>query len=203
MDRAAHWQDVYASKQPGQVSWYAPRLERSLSLISGVASPDAAVIDVGGGASTLVDDLLRLGFHDVTVLDVSEAALQASQRRLGAAAERVHWIVSDVLAARLPRRFDLWHDRAVFHFLTDPADRATYAALARASVVPGGHLVMATFAPDGPSRCSGLDVARYDGAMIAGELAGFELVEESREAHVTPWGAEQRFAYFLLCRSRA
>jgi len=202
MGRDQHWEDVYTKKRPTEVSWYAPSLARSLDLIFRASKPGSAVIDVGGGASTLVDDLLRAGYRDVTVLDISAAALTAAQGRLGSAARSVHWLIADVVAAELPTaRFDLWHDRAVFHFLTEATERAGYAALARSSVKPGGHLVMATFAPDGPSRCSGLEVRRYDGASLAGEFSGFELIEESRESHTTPAGAEQRFTYALLRRA--
>lgn len=202
MERDRHWEGVYTEKQSNTVSWYAPTLARSLDLITRVTGPDSAVVDVGGGASTLVDDLIRLGYLDVTVLDISSAALTVARERLGPAAERARWIVGDVVTALLPgARFDLWHDRAVYHFLTAATDRAAYATLVQRSVKPGGHLVMATFAPDGPSRCSGLDVVRYDGPSLARELPGFELIEETRESHTTPSGTEQRFSYSLLRRS--
>jgi SAM-dependent methyltransferase len=203
MERERHWEGVYTTKAPDQLSWYAPRLGRSLDLILGAARPPAAVIDVGGGASTLVDDLLRLGYAPVTVLDVSDSALQVSRARLGSEADRVSWVVGDVIHTDLhPQAFDVWHDRAAFHFLLDPADRAAYAARAARSVRPGGHLVIATFAPEGPEKCSGLEVVRYDGAGLQAVLGpSFRLESEERETHVTPWGAEQRFTYAVLERA--
>ncbi len=202
MERERHWEGVYTTKAPDQVSWYAPRLDRSLELILRAGKPPAAVIDVGGGASTLVDDLLRLGYGPVTVLDVSDSALQVSRARLGSEADRVHWLAGDVIHTVLPPgAFDVWHDRAAFHFLLDPADQAAYAARAARSVRPGGHLVIATFAPDGPEKCSGLEVARYDGAGLASVLGpSFRLESEERETHLTPWGAQQRFVYAVLER---
>jgi SAM-dependent methyltransferase len=202
MERERHWEEVYTTKAPDQVSWYAPRLDRSLELILHARRPPAAVIDVGGGASTLVDDLLRLGYGPVTVLDVSDSALQLSRARLGSDSGRVCWLAGDVIHTDLPREaYDVWHDRAAFHFLLDPADRAAYAARAARSVRKGGRLVIATFAPDGPAKCSGLEVARYDGAALASTLGpSFRLEAEARETHVTPWGAEQRFTYAVLER---
>jgi SAM-dependent methyltransferase len=202
LERGQHWEDVYRKKRSNEVSWYAPSLARSLELVFRVTDPRSGVIDVGGGASTLVDDLLRAGYRDVTVLDISGTALAVTEERLGPAAETVHWIVADALTAELPpARFDLWHDRAVFHFLTETTDRAAYAARARSSVKPGAHLLMATFAPEGPNRCSGLEVVRYDGASLARELPGFNLLEESREWHTTPAGSRQQFTYALLQRA--
>lgn len=202
MKREDHWEGVYTARAPTEVSWYASRLHRSLALISSVAPPPAAVIDVGGGASTLVDDLLARGYGPLTVLDVSESALQFSQARLGADARRVRWVVGDVVHSDLPEAaWDVWHDRAVFHFLLDPADQAAYAARAAHAVRPGGHLVVATFAPDGPEKCSGLDVVRYDAPELARTLGpAFRLVRQERESHVTPWGSEQRFIYAVLER---
>lgn len=202
-DRKAHWEHVWETRRPGDVSWFQPRPDRSLALLDAAGiGPASAVIDVGGGDSTLVDALLARGARHVTVLDVSGAALARARARLGAAAARVTWLEADVTRAELPAgAYDAWHDRAVFHFLTDAADRRRYAAVAHATVRAGGTLVMATFAPDGPTRCSGLEVARYDGAGIARELgAGFELVSETRETHHTPAGAEQRFTYAVLRR---
>jgi SAM-dependent methyltransferase len=199
MERQTHWQKVYGGKRWNEVSWYADHLERSLALIKAVADRGAAVIDVGGGASTLVDDLLAEGYTDLTVLDLSATALQAAKERLGPRAKAVTWLIADIASASLPqRRYDVWHDRAVFHFLTAREDRLAYAERARVSLKPGGHIVMSTFAPEGPSRCSGLDVNRYDGPAITRELRGFELIQESRLSHTTPSGAEQAFACFLL-----
>jgi SAM-dependent methyltransferase len=198
VDRKEHWAAVYGRKPATEVSWYAPTLVRSLALIT-ERGPDAAVIDVGAGASTLVDDLLASGYHDVTLLDVSAAALGATQERLGPKAASVNWIVGDVTAIDLEvDRYDVWHDRAVFHFLTASDDRAAYARLAAKSTKRGGCLIIATFAPDGPARCSGLETVRYDGARLAQELPGFTLKKELRELHRTPSGAEQQFMYALL-----
>jgi SAM-dependent methyltransferase len=173
----------------------------SLRLIAGTGvSRSAPVIDVGGGASVLVDGLLEAGFTDVTVLDLSGAALASSRARLGARASSVQWTEADVTRADLPpRSFDLWHDRAVFHFLTDRADRLAYLRVLRHALRPGGHVVIATFAEDGPERCSGLPVRRYAPAQLHAELGSdFELLASEREAHVTPAGAVQRFQYSLF-----
>ncbi len=199
LDRERHWDDVYTKRLASEVSWYAQHLERSLAMIKTVSNPSASIIDVGGGASSLVDDLLAVGYEDLSVLDVSAAALGVAQERLGNRGESVTWLVSDITTAELPAdRFDVWHDRAVFHFLTSLRDRAAYVERARRSVRAGGHLVMATFAPDGPSRCSGLETARYDGPSLAKELSGFELLQQERSCHVTPAAIEQRFVYSLL-----
>jgi SAM-dependent methyltransferase len=197
MKREHHWQGVYQEKPSDEVSWFAPRLEESLQLITEVTTPTARVIDVGGGASTLVDDLLGRGYRDVTVLDLSSAALDVARRRLGDAGRDVTWIACDVTEVELePARYDLWHDRAVFHFLTEAADREAYVERARRSVADGGHLVMGTFSLSGPTRCSGLDVVRYDAASLALELgADFELEGELAANHRTPAGREQAFLF--------
>jgi SAM-dependent methyltransferase len=162
---------------------------------------DARIVDIGAGASTLVDGLLDGGYHDITVLDLSEAALQVAQTRLGRKGEPVTWQVADVCHADLePASYDIWHDRAVFHFLTDAADRAAYVAQVRRSLRPGGHVIVATFADDGPERCSGLPVVRYSAAQLHAALGpGFGLVESHREVHVTPARSQQVFTY-LVCR---
>ena len=197
-----HWDTVYRTKAVDAVSWYRPHLERSLALIERVA-PDraAAVIDVGGGESTLVDDLVAGGYRDVTVLDISGAAIDFARGRLGERGANVTWITSDVTRAVLPpRRYDVWHDRAVFHFLTDPERRAAYVRQVAASVRPGGHVIVATFGPEGPTKCSGLDVVRYDADALHGEFGGkFRLVQSDTEVHTTPAGAAQQFLY-CLCR---
>lgn len=202
-DRKAHWQNVYRTKAVDSVSWYRPHLDVSLELL-GLAglSADSRLIDVGGGASTLVDDLVGRGMRHLTILDVSEEALAITRRRLGATASTVVWMASDVLQADLPAAgFDIWHDRAVFHFLTDPADAARYAEQAAAAVCSGGHAVIGGFAPDGPDRCSGLPVARRSAEDIAVTLgASFRLVSKRAERHTTPAGGEQSFAYALLLR---
>lgn len=202
-ERQAHWQNVYRTRTADSVSWYRPHLEISLELLerAGV-SVDSRLIDVGGGASTLVDDLLARGLGRITVLDLSAAALDVARTRLGERARDVAWRVDDVLTAALPAGgFDVWHDRAVFHFLTDPADAARYARQAALAVRPGGHAVIAGFAPDGPERCSGLPVARRSAQEIE-QLLGpaFRLLERRGERHLTPAGGEQSFEYALLTR---
>ena len=203
MDRKAHWEQVYASKRPDEVSWFQPTPTRSLALIEELGLPRSTrVIDVGGGDSTLVDALLERGFDRVTVLDLSGAALARAQLRLGERAAFATWIEGDVTRVQLEEgAFDLWHDRAVFHFLTDAGDRARYAALAARALAPGGTAIIATFAPDGPQRCSGLDVARYDAEGIAAALGEeFTLVRGLRDVHRTPSGKEQRFTFAVLRR---
>jgi SAM-dependent methyltransferase len=204
MDRKSHWEAVYSSKGPSEASWYQPEARLSMRWIQQLA-PDLAapIIDVGGGASVLVDQLLAAGYINMTVLDLVGAALQRTQRRLGEAARRVRWIEGDVLSAALPpKRFAFWHDRAVFHFLTDPVDRVRYVAQLRSALEPGGYVLIATFAADGPTRCSGLDVARYTPSELHAQLGtGFELVAEEREEHRTPTRAQQAFTY-CICRWR-
>ncbi len=202
MQTKAHWERVYASRSPAEVSWFQPHAERSVRLIREAGVPtEAAIIDVGGGASTLVDDLLAAGYGNVTVLDLSAHALAAARARLGARAREVRWIEANVLEAALPRHgYDVWHDRAVFHFLTDPADRHTYVRQVLHAVRPGGLVIVATFAPDGPERCSGLPVMRYDPQGLHAEFgAPFSLLRHEREAHHTPAGKVQQFIY-CLCR---
>ena len=196
-----HWDQVYRTRAAEQVSWYQPHARKSMELIRR-AEPDlaAAIMDAGGGASTLVDGLIEAGYRDVTVLDLAQDALAMAQARLGKQASSVHWITADVLSAELPAaRYDVWHDRAAFHFLTGPDDRARYMAQVRRAVKPGGHLVIATFALDGPARCSGLDVVRYSPESLADEMGdGFQLSWSAYEEHPTPSGAIQRFQYSLL-----
>ena len=200
--RQAHWQGVYAAKRDTAVSWFEAEPAVSLALIDLVGTPkQGAVIDVGGGASRLVDHLLDRGFADVTVLDLSAAALAAARQRLGAAGGRVQWIVADATTWEPPRRYALWHDRAALHFLTDPADRAAYVARLRQALMPGGHAIIGTFAPDGPEKCSGLPVVRYDADSLAGVLGpGFALLDSRRHAHLTPSGTEQRFHFATFRR---
>ena len=196
-DRQDHWQQVYTKKQSTDVSWYQPKPEKSLQLIraSGVAL-DASIIDVGGGASTLVDHLLDAGYRDVTVLDIAEAAFEQSRHRLGPMSDNVRWIVADVTQFEAERSYDLWHDRAVLHFLTDAEDRENYVAALNRAVGPGGYLVVSSFGPEGPLKCSGLDVRRYDIEMVR-ELVGetFELQSDELETHTTPGGSTQQFLY--------
>jgi len=197
MNRQEHWEKVYAGKAPETVSWYQPRPAVSLELVAaaGIRLQDP-VIDVGGGASTFVDCLLDAGFSAVTVLDLSAEALASARARLGARAEQVQWLHEDVTRFHPATRFALWHDRAVFHFLVDAADRAAYVDSLRRSLAPDGTVIIATFALDGPDKCSGLPVLRYDEASLRRELGqGFELLEARRETHLTPWRSEQRFLY--------
>jgi ubiquinone/menaquinone biosynthesis C-methylase UbiE len=184
------------------VSWYRPHLDRSLALIES-ASPDrsARIIDIGGGESTLVDDLLVRGYRNLTILDVSQTALDVTRARLGEAGKTVQWLCADVTQVELPAHsFDVWHDRAVFHFLIAPEQRKAYVRLAARAVKPGGHVIVGTFGPEGPTQCSGLDVARYDADSLHGEFGQqFKLVESSKELHRTPLGTTQQFIY-CYCR---
>jgi len=194
--RKSHWERVYTTKDETGVSWYQDEPTRSLELIRAIApAVGGRIIDVGGGASVLVDRLLGLSFERIAVLDVSETALGKARSRLGERARRVEWLVADVTELQDVGTFDVWHDRAVFHFLTDVADRKKYVALARRTVPRGGHLIIATFADDGPKRCSDLDVCRYNADSLGAELEGFSLVREAAETHTTPWGASQAFFY--------
>ncbi len=198
-----HWDQIYRTKSPDAVSWFAAHLDTSLRMIQHVApAPEAVIIDVGGGEATLVDDLLALGYRDLTVLDISETAVQAMRERLGAKAASVQWLVSDVTTSTLPPgRYEVWHDRAVFHFLTDPADRQAYVARATQSLKADGYAIVATFGPEGPLKCSGLDTVRYDAARLQAEFeAGFALVESKIESHQTPFGTNQQFLYCLFKR---
>ena len=205
MGDATHWQQVYTTKATDAVSWYRPHLERSLEFIDRLElAPDAPILDVGAGASTLVDDLLARGFREVTVNDLADAALEHSRARVASLPpQRQHgacFLPGDITTLALPAaHYALWHDRAVFHFLTDPAQRRAYVAQAARSLRPGGHLLIATFALDGPERCSGLSVCRYDAAMLAAEFAAhFRPVADAREQHPTPFGTTQSFQYLLL-----
>ena len=194
----AHWEHVYETKSADKVSWFQPHATRSLELVRSIdPRASARVIDVGGGASTLVDDLLDAGFDHLSVLDLSANALEVARQRLGPRAARVQWLVGDIVQIALPEAgFDVWHDRAVFHFLTEEADRAAYVRQVMRAVKPGGHVIVATFAPDGPTECSGLPVARYSAEELHGEFGpAFELIEHARETHETPWGALQHFVY--------
>jgi SAM-dependent methyltransferase len=202
MDRRAHWERVYSEKSPDQVSWFQAEARLSLDLITRFAvSPTASIVDVGGGASRLVDGLLARGYRELRVLDLSASALAATHARLGTGGDRVHWSVGDVLEAEFTAQsVDVWHDRAVFHFLTDPADRARYVAQVRHAVRPDGLVLVATFAEDGPLKCSGLEVARYSPEALHHEFGDdFVVLESHREEHRTPWDAVQQFTY-CLCR---
>lgn len=198
MHRQDHWERIYSTRPATGVSWYQEHADRSLRLIRGTrVATDASIIDVGGGASTLVDDLLADGFRNVTVLDLSGSALAAARRRLGERAAQVTWLVADITAAELPARcFDVWHDRAVFHFLTEERERRAYVAAVLRSVKERGHVIVATFAEDGPLQCSGLPVMRYSPEGLHGELGdAFTLLGHEREEHRTPSGTTQTFVY--------
>jgi trans-aconitate methyltransferase len=200
--RQAHWENVYLKKGENEVSWFqenpAPSLE---SIAQAGATSDSAIIDIGGGVSRLVDHLLESGFQDVTVLDLSEAALRAAQVRLGSRAALVRWIAADATTWEPPRAYDLWHDRAAFHFLTEDQDRIAYVERLKKGLKSGGHAIIATFAPDGPEKCSGLPVVRYDAASLGRTLGnGFELVDTRRQTHATPWGSSQSFQFSVFRR---
>jgi 2-polyprenyl-3-methyl-5-hydroxy-6-metoxy-1,4-benzoquinol methylase len=201
-DVGSHWENIYRTKSPDSVSWYRPHLERSVSFIESAALlRSVAIIDVGGGESTLVDDLLARGYTNLTILDISHRALVETRKRLGQSAESVRWICADVTQAPLPARFyDVWHDRAVFHFLTSEEERKKYVQTVEHAVKPGGHVIVSTFGPEGPTKCSGLPVVRYDAKGLHGEFGShFRLIESARELHETPSGTVQQFLY-CYCR---
>jgi SAM-dependent methyltransferase len=202
--RQSHWQNVYTSKGENQVSWFQETPAPSLELIElAGAGPSSGIIDIGGGASRLADCLVSQGYEDVTVLDLSAAALASARSRMGDRAARVTWIAADVTTWEPSRSYDVWHDRAAFHFLTLAKDQAAYVARLRRALRPGGHAIIGTFAPDGPERCSGLLVSRYDAASLAATLgSGFELIDARRHEHVTPWGATQKFQFSTFRRER-
>lgn len=202
MDPKAHWNSVYQTKGERGVSWYQTDAELSLRFIKSVSSSrNATIVDVGGGASTLVDGLLNAGYGDVTVLDLSATGIQLARTRLGAVAQQVTWVEADVLTAELAESaFDIWHDRAVFHFLTNQRDQHRYVSQVQRAVKPGGHVIVGTFAEDGPERCSGLSVARYSAEALHGEFGtDFRLLGSERQVHITPSGVPQVFTY-CVCR---
>jgi SAM-dependent methyltransferase len=201
--RQAHWENVYTTKGEKEVSWFQENPAPSLELIAAAGlSEDAAIIDIGGGASRLVDDLLTRGFHRLTILDLSGAALAAAKQRLGNRGADVQWIIADVTKWQPSQTYDLWHDRAAFHFLTDRTDQSAYVDRLKKAVKPGGHVIIGTFAPDGPERCSGLPIVRHDAASLGKILGGdFSLTDTRRHDHVTPWGAVQRFQFSAFRRA--
>lgn len=202
MNTKTHWEHIYETKSPTQVSWYQEHAQFSMHYIenTGIRKTDH-ILDVGGGTSTLVDDLIEAGFQNITILDVSGTALQLARQRLGTKANNVNWIEADITQAELPyQSYDVWHDRAVFHFLTKAIDRQRYIDTVRHSVRKGGHVIVATFASDGPDHCSGLEVMRYNPEGLHNEFGdGFDLVDSTRETHHTPFGTEQKFIY-CYCR---
>lgn len=201
-DRQQHWEGVYSNKAADRVSWFQQHAASSLRLIRDGADPNSHIIDVGGGASMLVDGLLDAGYRHLTVLDLAESALEASRARLGERAQSVQWIAADITQAELPvAHYDVWHDRAVFHFLTKPADRTRYVEQVLKSVKPGGRVIVATFGPGGPLQCSGLDVMRYAPDALHAEFgAPFQLLKHETEIHHTPAGKEQEFVYCYCVR---
>jgi trans-aconitate methyltransferase len=203
--RHDHWEAVYTGKAEDQVSWFQQTPAVSLELIALTgATRNSPIIDIGGGASRLADCLVSQGYKDVTVLDLSSAALARARSRLENNANRVRWIEADVTAWEPSRDYDVWHDRAAFHFLVVPEDQAAYVARLRRALRPGGHAIIGTFAPDGPERCSGLAVRRYDATELAATLgSGFALVDTRKHEHATPWGATQRFQFSTFRRNSA
>ena len=202
MSSKSHWENIYEKKGASQVSWFQEHAQFSLQYIqnTGIQKTDS-IIDVGGGASKLVDDLMEDGFQRISVLDISAEALQLARQRLGVKGDNVNWIEADITQVELPyQAYAVWHDRAVFHFLTQPGYRQRYIATVRHAVRPGGHVIVATFAADGPDHCSGLEVIRYNPEDLHGEFGhGFDLVDSARETHHTPFGTEQKFIY-CYCR---
>src|SRR5579863_1052898 len=202
MDIQNHWEKIYIEKAPNTVSWFRPHLETSLDLIGRLApGRQVSIIDVGGGESTLVDDLLARAYQNITVLDISQTAIEANKQRLGKASDLVHWLTADITKIDLePSAYDVWHDRAVFHFLTSEADRVAYVRQVARGVRHGGHVIVSTFGPEGPTKCSGLNVVRYDAASLHREFGvHFRLLGSSRELHETPFGTVQQFLY-CYCR---
>ncbi|MHB8352567.1 MAG: class I SAM-dependent methyltransferase [Thermoplasmata archaeon] len=202
--RRRHWESIYRTKGEDELSWHQDAPTLSLRLIEEVANPGTRIIDIGGGTSPLAARLLEKGFRRVSVLDIADSAVRLSQAHLGPHVGRVRWMRADVTKIERLGRFDIWHDRAVFHFLTSHQDRRAYIDLSRRTVPIGGYLILATFALDGPGKCSGLEVVRYDAPAVAKEFStGFELLRELPESHRTPWGDRQSFSYFVLRRVRS
>lgn len=199
-----HWDNVYATKDENAVSWFQESPDISLDLIRATgANAAASIVDIGGGASRLVDALLDQGFRDLTVLDLSEKALATSKAKLGAKGEHVKWVVADITTWQPSQTYDVWHDRAALHFLIESKDRAAYAERVSRAVRVGGHIIIGTFAPDGPERCSGLPVVRHDSATLGALLgSSFELIESRRHDHRTPAGATQKFQFSRFRRVR-
>jgi len=200
--RQAHWENVYTSKGENEVSWFQESPAPSLALITEIcAVPSSAIIDIGGGTSRLVDQLIDRGFLDVTVLDLSAAALETAKARLGERAGRARWLVADATTWGPSRSYDIWHDRAAFHFLTEECDRAAYIARLEHGLKIGGHAIIATFALDGPEKCSGLPIMRYDAARLGQTLgARFKLLQSLGNDHATPWGSHQPFQFSVFQR---
>jgi SAM-dependent methyltransferase len=203
MEPRDHWRQIYGAKQPDKVSWFQPCPKPSLDALDRIASkPSKSFVDIGSGASTLADELLDRGWKDVTLVDIAEPALDAVRQRLGDKAGQIYWEIADALHWRPERTFDIWHDRAVFHFFTGLGERTLYKRALLAGTHPGSHVILGTFALDGPEMCSGLPVQRYDAGSLAIELGGdFQPVADWAETHMTPWGAEQRFIWCIFRRN--
>lgn len=203
-DRKTHWQNIYKEKAPLDVSWYQKEPALSLDLIHRSGVPhDEPIIDVGGGASVLVDYLCKEDFTNLAVLDISANALNSARKRLGDSAEKIEWFEADITEFIPPHQFSLWHDRAVFHFLTDKFDRKKYIKVLNQALRPGGHLIIAAFAIGGPEKCSGLDIVQYDAMKLLAELGeDFKLLKERNEVHITPAGKKQEFVYFHLIKNQ-
>ncbi|MGD8939533.1 MAG: class I SAM-dependent methyltransferase [Gammaproteobacteria bacterium] len=201
-DTKTHWENIYHDKSPLDVSWYQKEPSLSLELIRNTQlASDEPIIDVGGGASVLVDYLCKEGFTNLAVLDISEIALTCAKKRLGVLAQNIEWHECDITRFSAPHRFSLWHDRAVFHFLTDKSDRKYYIKALKSALRPGGHLIIAAFTIGGPEKCSGLDIVQYDSKKLVAELGeDFELIEVKSEVHITPANKEQKFMYFRFIR---
>ncbi len=203
MNRQSHWENVYKTKNADQASWFKSRLSKSIEFILGTKiQKHDPIIDVGGGASTLVDDLLYEGFSDITVLDISSKSLEVAKKRLGEKASRIHWVVDDITTANLLQsHYSLWHDRAVFHFLTRPKDRKKYVKVMNESLKPQGTVIVATFSLKGPERCSGLDIVRYSPEILQTEFGeSYCLMKSLEESHETPFGTKQEFVYCVFKR---
>jgi SAM-dependent methyltransferase len=202
MESKAHWEKVYQTKAPDAVSWFAPHLETSLKLIEkAIPDKESTIIDVGGGEATLVDDLLARGYQNISVLDISQTAIDVAKNRIGEAEKYVQWYCADITSVELPESyFDVWHDRAVFHFLTEETQRMRYVEQVMRSVKHGGSVIISTFGPEGPEKCSGLDVVRYDSENLHGQFGKtFKLINSTTELHQTPMGTTQQFLY-CFCR---
>ncbi len=202
MNRKSHWNSAYEGELGSEVSWFQSKPERSLKLIGRSGVPQSSrVIDVGGGASLLVDYLARDGFENITILDISSVALHTAQNRLGECAKLIDWIEADIIQFQTTEQFDLWHDRAVFHFLTQASERKRYVDLLHQTIKPGGHIIIAAFAIGGQKKCSGLDIVQYNATKLSQELGElFTLIEQEDELHITPSGNEQAFGYYHFKR---
>jgi trans-aconitate methyltransferase len=203
IERMKYWDEIYTSRPSNELGWYQQTPETSLSLIDSLSlDGKTGIIDIGGGDSLLTEFLLERGFADLSLLDVSENAIKRSRQRLGDVAERIQWIISDIVDFKPGRRFDLWHDRACFHFLTSEEEVSTYARLAQGAVNPGGHMILGAFAQNGPEKCSGLPVQRYGREQIEQVFSEFELLRDLHLVHLTPSGGEQNYIFCLLKRKQ-